>query len=965
MAGESVLEQCLREGFIDYRIKADGRYVPRIITNNKERKVKVLDTILHQLDVCDEFWFSVAFITKSGIACLKDKLINHPEMRGKILASQYLNFTEPGALRELLKFSNLEIRMVAEDQGFHAKGYLFHLPKNSSENYTMIVGSSNLTANALTMNQEWNVFFTSSEDGALIQQTHSEFARLWQVAEPVTTQWIASYEEVYHNNKAVHPNKLIQLHKIAPNKMQQEALTGIEALRKDGQDRGLLISATGTGKTYLSAFDVKKCNPRRFLFVIHREMIAADAKDSYERLGFPAENMGLLTGNHKDLDKQYIFATMQTLSQDDILHSFSRHAFDYIVVDEVHHAGAPTYQKIFDYFRPQFWLGMTATPERSDGFDIYDLFNHNIAYEIRLHRALEENMLVPFHYHGISEITVDGQLLDDHSDFNRLTCDARVNHILHYADLYGSDTERVKGLVFCNSVAEAIALAAKFNEKGRRTLALTGDNSEKEREAAVERLEANAQTQEDYLDYIITVDIFNEGVDIPQVNQVIMLRPTQSAIVFVQQLGRGLRKYPDKRYLEVLDFIGNYENNFLLPIALYGDRTYNKDRVREILNKNYLPGPSTVHFDDITAQKIYSSIDNHSQLADYKALKGSYRDMKFRLGHRPLMMDFVNFGDKDPWLFIDKKESYYGFVQAVDHYDSTLTEHHAAVLKMLSLELANGKRIEEIIVLKALLEKSELTVTELLLDVRRTYSYYIYTATINGVGNVLSLSFFKPDAKRKYGNIPLAALTNDEFHISEQFAELLKNEEFKTYVQDILDYATYRFQELFTSQKYINGFILYGKYTRKDVSRILNYSINMESTLYGYQIIDKTCPIFVTYNKRDDITANTKYEDQFLSPQKFNWMTRSGVRLHPRKGAKDTVGQIVNKGTRKLLFIKKSDAEGSDFYYMGDVQVAEAPTETTIKNDAGKDLPIVNICFAMEETVESGLYEYLNMAGEY
>jgi superfamily II DNA or RNA helicase/HKD family nuclease len=925
MTGYNVLEQCLREGFIDYRVKADGRYVPRILTNNKERRVKVLDTILSQMDACDEFWFSVAFITKTGIACLKDKLINHPHIKGKILASQYLNFTEPNALRELLKFSNLEIRMVPEDQGFHAKGYLFHLPHNNSENYTMIVGSSNLTASALTTNQEWNVFFTSSEDGALIQQTHREFEQLWQVAECVTEQWIQSYEDVYVNNKPTQPHKIKHMYAITPNKMQQEALLGIENLRANGQDRGLLISATGTGKTFLSGFDVRKYQPKRFLFVIHREMIAADAKDSYERLDFPPEEMGLLSGNHKDTDKKYIFATMQTLSQDDVLHSFARDAFDYIVVDEVHHAGAPTYQKIFNYFKPKFWLGMTATPERSDDFDIYDLFNHNIAYEIRLHRALEEEMLVPFHYHGISEITVDGKLLDDHSDFNLLTCDARVDHILTYADVYGSDTERVKGLVFCSNVEEAKTLAEKFRERGRKALSLTGSNSEKEREAAVDRLEADAEKQSNYLDYIITVDIFNEGVDIPQVNQVIMLRPTQSAIVFVQQLGRGLRKYPNKRYLEVLDFIGNYENNFLLPIALYGDRTYNKDKVREIIQKNYLPGPSTVHFDDITAQRIYTAIDNRSQLADYAALKESYRNMKFRLGRQPMMMDFIHFGDKDPWLFIDKKESYYGFVQAVDHYESTLTKQHAAVLKMLSLELANGKRIEEIFVLKALLKERELSASDLSFAIERDYHYYVTDATIAGVANVLALGFFKPGAQKKYGNIVLAKYEQNTFTISDAFYELLKNEEFEKYVTDVLDYGEYRFKELFESQQFVHGFIRYGKYTRKDVSRILNYSVNMESTLYGYQIIDHTCPIFVTYNKRDDITANTKYEDQFLTPQRFSWMTRSNVRLSSTQ-----IPKIMSNDTRRLLFVKKSDAEGGDFYYMGDVQIAEDPTETTI-----------------------------------
>lgn len=713
MVEYGALEQCLREGFIDYTIEADQRYVPKILTNNKEKKRKVLDTILSQLYVCDQFLFSVAFLTKSGIACLKDALIENDRAKGKILASQYLNFTEPDALQELLKFPNVELRMVTEERAFHAKGYLFHRAQAGPENYTMVIGSSNMTANALTSNQEWNVFFTSAENGALIRQTQEEFQALWDTAEVVDDDWIRAYKAIYSCHNPKREKVFLPFHKIQPNAMQKAALSGIQQLREAGEDRGLLISATGTGKTYLSAFDVMKLQPRRFLFVVHRELIVKSARDSYVKVGVNPADTGLLTGHVKEGDKPYLFATIQTLARDEILHSFAPDAFDYIVMDEVHHGGAATYQKVLDYFKPRFLLGMTATPERSDDFDIYALFNHNIAYEIRLHDALAENMLVPFHYHGVSEITVNGQILDDHSDFNALTCEERVRHILYYADLYGSDTDRVKGLVFCRSVDEARSLAAAFCRHGRRAAALTGASSEGERQAAIARLEANAAEDDDYLDYIFTCDIFNEGVDIPQVNQVIMLRPTTSAIVFVQQLGRGLRKYPYKRYLEVLDFIGNYENNFLLPIALFGDRTYDKDFVRQLMQANFLPGATSVYFDDIAKERIYAAIDAKSALADLRELKASYRDMAYRLGRVPMMMDFVRIGDKDPSLFIAKKESFYEFSQYMDPRPSTLNDAHRAVLKMMSLELANGKRMEEILVLRHLMDQSSWSTAEL------------------------------------------------------------------------------------------------------------------------------------------------------------------------------------------------------------------------------------------------------------
>lgn len=959
MAGNTTLEQCLREGFIDYHVVSDPRYVPKILTNNRTKRVKVLDAIMGQLYTCQEFFFSVAFITKSGLACLKDGLIHNRKAHGKILASQYLNFTEPNALRDILKFKNIELRMVTEEKAFHAKGYLFHHAPGQTGAYTMVIGSSNLTANALTSNQEWNVFFTSAEHGALIKQAQDEFASLWECATPVDEAWIETYQSIYRQNRTA-PHVVVPFHRIQPNRMQQDALAGIEAVRKRGEDRALLISATGTGKTYLSAFDVKKCQPKRFLFLVHRELIVKSAMNSYERIGFPREQLGIVTGHVKEIDKPYLFATIQTMAQDEMLHSFEPTYFDYIVVDEVHHSGATTYQKLFHYFQPKFWLGMTATPERADGFDIYDVFHHQIAYEIRLHQALEENMLVPFHYHGISEIQVNGQTLDDKSDFNALTCEARVTHILRYADLYGSDTERVKGLVFCNRVDVAKSLAEAFRHHGKRAIALTGESSERERAEAIAHLGADPADDAAYVDYILTRDIFNEGVDIPEVNQIIMLRPTQSAIVFVQQLGRGLRKFPGKRYVEVLDFIGNYESNFLLPIALYGDRTYDKDFVRNLMHTNFLPGATSVYFDDIAKERIYEAINQKAALADLRDLKRSYEDMVFRLGRKPMMMDFVRFGDKDPALFMNcnqGKGSLYGFSQYMKPEEPRLSPAKEGILQFLSQELANGKRVEELLVLQYLLHHDEMTTATLATQVRQDYGLSTTTATMESVANVLTLQFFVTTARKKYGNEPLISYGNHTYTKTTYWRDMLADDEFQLYVKDILAYGLYRFKRLYTGHEteVHGGFIRYERYSRKDVSRLLCYEKNREGTLNGYAIVGKTCPIFVTYEKRDDITANTKYEDRFLSPDQFSWLTRARVKL-----TSPTVATICDSSVRKLLFIKKNDAEGKDFYYVGDVTIKGKPVETTIPDDSGKALPIVNFQFILDVPVEEKLYGYLN-----
>ena len=339
-----------------------------------------------------------------------------------------------------------------------------------------------------------------------------------------------------------------------------------------------MISATGTGKTYLSAFDVHQFEPKRMLFIVHREQILQKSlKDFQKVLQFP-ESEALIYHSGADLTgKKYVFATIQTLSRDYHLNLFSEDYFDYILIDEVHKAGADSYKKVMAHFQPEFFLGMTATPERTDGQNIYELFDYNIAYEIRLQDALDNDMLCPFIYFGVKDIEINGQLIDETTNITNLTSDERVKHILQKIDFYGVSGDKVKGLIFCSSKQEVHELALKLNQNGKNCRALTGDDTIETRNEVVAQLERGE------LEYILTVDIFNEGIDIPSVNQVVMLRNTQSSIVFVQQLGRGLRKHESKEYVTIIDFIGNYKNNYLIPIALFGDKSMNKDNYRRNL----------------------------------------------------------------------------------------------------------------------------------------------------------------------------------------------------------------------------------------------------------------------------------------------------------------------------------------------------------------------------------------------
>ena len=951
---------CLEAGFIDFNIDTDERFLPKILTNNQKQQVKVLESLLSELKNCDEFFFSVAFVTNSGIACLADALmeLQNRNIKGKILASQYQNFTEPRALRRLLKFPNIEVKIITADYNFHAKGYLFHrksdTERNQEDNYNMIIGSSNLTQTALTVNREWNVQLSSMKNGALIKQMQQELEQAWEDATPVNVAWISAYETIYREAKSLRRKdntKIINLYQVNPNKMQVDALSSLAELRKDEKDRALLISATGTGKTFLSAFDVKVVAPKRFLFVVHRNQIARKAKESFEKVIGREIEMGMFSGNDRELEKPYLFATVQTLSREEHLKKFSPEHFDYIVIDEVHRAGADTYQKIINYFKPKFLLGMTATPERTDGYDIFKDFNYNIAYEIRLNQALEENMLVPFHYHGISEVQVDGTVLDEHSDFNRLTCDERVKHILHYADFYGCDEGRIKGLVFCSRKDEAIKLAEEFCKNGKKAVALTGDTSNEYRAEVVERLESDTIPLDQQIDYIFTVDIFNEGIDIPSVNQIIMLRPTQSAIIFVQQLGRGLRKNGGKRYLEVIDFIGNYENNYLLPIALFGDRSYSKEKVRRTMHNNYLPGASTVYFDDVVKERIYDSI-NSGRISQLKEYKTSYELVKYKIGKTPLMMDFVKLGDKDPYIFVLKDGSYFHFKQHVDRGKTTLNDLQERLLKFISTEICNGKRLEEIFILKVLLEKDLCKVEEVIAGLNDKYNLATNIENIKGAINVLGMQFFKDADAKKYGNIPLALLDGEDIYLGKEFVACLGNAEFKMYVNDALSYGEYRFMSTYDKKKFFHGLKLYENYSRKDVVRILNWAKDESSTVYGYRVKYNTCPMFVTYKKDEGVSASTNYEDYFVNPSVFNWMSRNKVTVDSPE-----IVSIRKKEVVKLLFVKKSDGEGTDFYFMGEVDTKDC-IQTTIDSDKGEKLSIVNVVYDMKVPVNEKIYSY-------
>jgi superfamily II DNA or RNA helicase len=907
---------------------------PQLLVNDYTNGKKVLTTILQELTECKAFYFGVAFVTKSGVAVLINTLkeLEERKIRGKILVSQYQNFTEPEALRTLLRLPNVELR-IAVAGNFHAKGYLFQ----KSDGYSLVIGSSNMTDKALCANKEWNLKLLAAADSPIITSTLAEFDNEFDAAERVDSTFIAAYESLYTAQKAQFVAKELIL-RIVPNTMQTEALGNLQQLRAEGKNRALLISATATGKTFLSAFDVKNVDAKRCLFVVHRANIAQKAMESYRKIFGRSKVLGMYSGEKREISADFLFSTIQTISRDQHLSQFDRAHFDYIVIDETHRAGAESYQKIINYFQPAFLLGMTATPERTDGFDIFKQFNYDIAYEIRLQKALEEDMLCTFHYYGITDDMVS---------------DKRVDTIIEKATLYGCDNGCVRGLIFCSTVMEAKDLSTQFNDRGYKTVSICGDDSPATRAEAIQQLEDNNEAAK--LDYIFTVDVFNEGIDIPKVNQIILLRPTQSAIVFVQQLGRGLRKADDKAYLTVIDFIGNYSNNYMIPIALFGDTSYSKDTLRKLMasGSSLIPGASTVNFDRIAQRRIFESIDS-ANLSLRKDLAQDYQLLKFKIGRMPMMVDFIEHGSRDPFLYVKYAKSYFNFAaQEESSLQSKLSPVEIKLIELFSNHVADAQRIEEVMILKALLLKGSIGHIEAEQMVYNKFGFHPGKGTIESCIRTINFEFIKTPQK-----IIVFDGVTIQFHAD--FLRLLQNSFFKLLFEDVLAYAEMMYNRSFDLKKFVDGFLLYQKYSRKDVCRILNWDNDEQSTMYGYKVKNATCPIFVNYHKEEGIASTTKYQDRFVSRHEFEWMSRAKRTLDSKEiiAIKNYQASGGHPGLRLPLFVKKNNDEGTDFYYMGDV-TPTAFEQTTLTTDKQKPLSIVRVNFSMNHPVEESIYHYL------
>ena len=622
------------------------------LTGGQDKRMYLYYQLLNCLKRADSVDIVVSFLMESGVRMLLGELDNALKRGAKIriLTGNYLGITQPSALY-LIKHKlgeQVDLRFYNEkNRSFHPKSYMFHYKDYS----TIYIGSSNISKSALTSGIEWNYRFSSKTDSHNYEKFYNTFLDLFEHHSIVIDDdELKRYSKNWHRPAVSKDLDRYDLQDdettnnlalFEPRGAQIEALCALENTRAEGAGRALVQAATGVGKTYLAAFDSK--DYERVLFVAHREEILKQAAQSFKNVR-NSDDYGFFDGESKCTDKSMIFASVATLGRSEYLKNkyFAPDYFNYIVIDEFHHAVNDQYQRIVNYFKPQFLLGLTATPERMDGRNIYEICDYNVPYEISLKEAINKGMLVPFHYYGIFDDTdysklhiVRGRYDEKELNETYIGNVHRYELIYKYYCKYGSR----QALGFCCSKEHAREMAREFSSRGIPSVAVFSDASgeyTEKRNVAIQKLK-NGEIRA-----IFSVDMFNEGVDITSVDMVMFLRPTESPIVFLQQLGRGLRKCRGKEFLTVLDFIGNYEKAGRVRFLLEGK----SDMYREgyhLSDTLRFPDDCMVDF-DLKLIDLFAEMDRkHLKLKDQ--VINEYFRVKDLLGKRPTRLDLFTYMD--------------------------------------------------------------------------------------------------------------------------------------------------------------------------------------------------------------------------------------------------------------------------------------------------------------------------------
>ena len=875
---------------------------------SNESETKFIDKLRQNLDLCKSFCFSVSFIKKPGLRLLAPNMEAAIKRgaQGKLITSTYQNFTDIDSLQFFLRLQSeypdrfschLDYECFQDQNGnrvgFHTKGYFFEF----SDHVELLIGSSNITVYALLKNKEWDLSVVEPEDKPTYESARQEFDMLWDQTRPLTQELINDYKtRLYYSIERWDMDYEIANAEVKPNYMQRRALKELNRIRAMGATKALVVASAGSGKTYLSAFDALNFNPERLLYIVHEGSILTKSFETFQRVFGNDHSYGIFNGEYKESDADFVFSTNVTMANS--LDQFDPHTWDYIIIDECHHATAETYQKILRYFEPQFLLGITATPERMDGDDVFSLFDQNVPYELRLRDAIMNRLVVPFKYYGVRDELIEYGITatKGHRFVEQFSDEKHCDFIYQTIEEHRTPGQKLKALAFCRDISHAARMAQAMEEYyPNGTRYLTGKNSVGERVRAYQDL----QDESNDLQILFTVDILNEGVDIPGVNMVLFLRPTESQTIFIQQLGRGLRNYEGKKYVTVLDFIGNdYKRSVQIAFAL-GSLSENfvmeKKLVADLIKDDFksiglAEYGVEIYLDDLSKKEILDYIDEVN-FNTKKYLGQDYQNFKKYIGANPYPqhVDYLN-NDFAPDLikFMQsrisgrKNASYLGFLQAVQEEDlPSFDEKQEEFIKYVSEMLPIVRPYEYLIIQTLILQSGKASLDEIIHHVTTNTVNYSQQAFEHALKYMMATDYF--------------ALEENDFSLN----GIRLDVEFDEYMQDLLEYGLGKYDIDFQDAVPGEVFHLWAQYRKEQVEQLLLN--NPGNIMKGTKINDGVVYAYVTVIKGDSTKDTQKYADGYIDENTFQWETVANV-------SDKELNELIN--SRMIyIFVRKMENE--------------------------------------------------------
>ena len=894
------------------------------LTNYSEERF--IDRLKKNIDSCRKFMFSVSFIKKAGLRLISSNLeaALARGAEGALITSTYQNFTD---IDSLLWFHDLSVRYpdrfschldrecfhdkTGNPVGFHSKGYLFEF----SDHNELLIGSSNITVYALLKNVEWDVSviddMVSTDSVLTFEAARDEFSSLWVKTIPLSRDLIEEYKQhLFFAIERWDMDYEIANAQIKPNYMQRRALKELNRIRAMGASKSLITAAAGSGKTYLAAFDALNFNPDRLLYIVQEGSILMKSFETFQRVFGSDRSYGIYNKDYKEFDMDFVFSTNITMANS--LELFDKHSFDYIIIDEAHHAAAESYRKILNYFEPEFLLGITATPERMDGEDVFALFDQNVPYELRLRDAIINGLVVPFKYYGIRDELIEYGISQTkgHRFVEQFSDEAHCEFIYQAIERHRlPGGVKLKALAFCRDISHAIRMSQAM-EDYYHTRYLTGRNSVGERVRAYKDLQDDTAD----LEILFTVDILNEGVDIPGVNMVLFLRPTDSQTIFIQQLGRGLRKYEGKQFVTVLDFIGNdYKRSVQIAFAL-GSLSKNfvveKKLIAALIVNNFekiglQDFGVEIHLDDLSKKEILSYIDQVN-FNTKRFLGQDYENFKKYISSPswPRHVDYLN-NDYAPDLikFMQSKiggrktASYYGFLKGIGEEDlPAFSDRQEAFIRYVSEMLPLVRPYEYLILQKLVMSAGKSNFDEIRRHVQINATVFLQEAYEHALHYMLATDFFIE--KEEPSGIAL------------ELNQVKLDVEMDEYLRDLLEYGLGKYEVDFADATAGETFHLWAKYRKEQVQQLLLN--NPKDIMVGTKIYDGIVYAYVTVIKANSTKDDLKYVDGYIDENTFQWETVANV--------SDRELNALKNSRKMHIFVRKVDNEDGiqlPFTYIG------------------------------------------------